>query len=323
MVFVRRPLRAAPKPPWAAGTLQLMWSSGRPPAADEEVLADQRPHPVFFLAPAVLAGVALAGAIAIAVEFPSAPAAVAWVLGAMVGLPAVWLAGRLVRWRVRRLVVTSCQVWYRRSLVRRDTVVLPVERICAAWSQQTLGERLVGTGRVLLDVPGEGPIVIGDVRRPRSVASRLSARLAAPARAAGPVAGSGGWGADIVPQAPGAAPVSAARSGAVWAAHARPDPPNRAGAVRFDETLPGDPLRGGPADAAAGGPDGPAPTWPGWSTTIPPTPVVWPPADGLPASLPAESSVAGRLMQLDDLWRRGVVSDEEYAEKKAELLRLL
>jgi hypothetical protein len=35
---------------------------------------------------------------------------------------------------------------------------------------------------------------------------------------------------------------------------------------------------------------------------------------------PGEETVAERLMQLDELRRRGIVTDEEFAAKKAELL---
>lgn len=315
-----------------------MWSSGRPPATDEEVLADQRPHPVFCLGPAALVCAALAGAVAIAVTFPSAPVAVAWVLAAMVGVPAAWLAGRLVRWRVIRLVVTSRRVVYRGRLRRRGTVVLPVERIAAARAEQSFGERIIGSGRLLLDVPEGGTFVIGDVRRPKSLVSGLSAQLRRPVA----VPGRERWGEGVARQVLDWPEPAAARSGTpapgTPAPAAAPGTARRAGFTLFDDatrddtpfddmsfedTLLGDPLRDEPPGGAVDAPGDRAFGGLHWSATIPPAPVVWPPGGGLSPPAPAESSVAGRLMQLDDLWRRGVVSDDEYARKKEELLRLL
>ncbi len=56
----------------------------------------------------------------------------------------------------------------------------------------------------------------------------------------------------------------------------------------------------------------------------------WPtsetPPSGTPAVVPArggDGSVADRLVQLDELRRRGIVNDAEFAAKKAELLARL
>ena len=85
-------------------------------ADDEEVLVDLRPHWVFLLGPAVLTVVAVAVAIAVAVEFPKAPVAVAGVLAVMVAVPALWLAGRVIRWLGISLVVTTTRLIYRQGV---------------------------------------------------------------------------------------------------------------------------------------------------------------------------------------------------------------
>jgi len=145
---------------------------------DEELLAELRPHPVVLVGPVVLLALALAGAVAIAVRFPSAPVAVAWLLAAMVVLPALWTAVRLLRWRSVRLVVTSSRLVYRRGVVGRDVVQLRFQRVAEVHCHQSLGARMVGTGRLVFEVAGaEAPLVVDDVRGPRRLQRMITAQL--------------------------------------------------------------------------------------------------------------------------------------------------
>lgn len=254
-------------------------------ADDEEVLAELRPHPVVLFAPVALVVIAFAGAIAIGVKFPDAPVAVVWVLAAMVALPAVWLLARVVRWRGVRLLVTDTRLLYRRGVLGRDLVQLRLQRVAEVHCVQSFGDRLVGCGRLVFEVTGDDPLLVDDVRRPKSVQRLIGTQLdgldAAPAAGRGRRPDERAWTAPGPTRpAPGAVPtVGAARTVPGWDA----TPPHGVAA---------------PPHGVAG----PPPVMGGGS---------------------AGASVTERLIQLDELRRRGIISDEEFVAKKSELLSRL
>ena len=256
---------------------------------EEEVLVDVRPHWVFVSGPATLTVLVLAGAFAIGYEFPQAPITVVWVLGAMVALPALWLAGRVVKWLGVSVVLTTHRLIYRRGIVRRDVTQLRLQRIAEVHLAQSMLDRLIGAGRLVVEVQGDPqPLFIDDVRRPRSLQRLLNEQLDQL---------DGAWPPGrISPSTPSGRP---ADTGAP-AFH----PPS------FDRTPPHGTVIGttllGVDDTGSV-----AATRP--KAVVDPTSFVVPPAGSIP----------DQLIQLDDLRRRGILTDAEFTAKKAELLRRL
>lgn len=144
---------------------------------DEDLLTEVRPHWTFLWGPAFLTVVAVAVASVVAVTFPNAPVAVAGVLGAMMAVPLVWLAGRLARWRGVRLAVTTRRILYRSGVLRRDVVQVPLTEVLEVHGQRDLGERLLGTGRLVIERGTGWPLVIEDVPRPRSLQRLIEGQL--------------------------------------------------------------------------------------------------------------------------------------------------
>jgi membrane protein YdbS with pleckstrin-like domain len=151
--------------------------SRRALADDEDVLVDVRLHWLFFVGPALLTAVAVGVAVAVVAKFPSAPVGVAWVLVAMVALPALWLVGRALRWRGISLVVTTVRLIYRQGLFGQDVVQVRLLRVSEVNSAQTLFGRMFGTGRLVIGITGEEPMVIHDVRRPRALQRVINRQL--------------------------------------------------------------------------------------------------------------------------------------------------
>jgi len=237
-------------------------------ADDEEVLVDLRPHWVFFAGPVILTAVAVAVAITIAVEFPTAPVAVAGVLAALVAAPLLWLAARVVRWLGISLVVTTARILYRQGIFGRDMVQLRLQRVTEVHFAQTLVDRLIGSGRLVVEITGGDPMVLDDVRRPRALQRVINRQLDELASAR-PYAGA----------IPGEHPADATRL------------------PSMDETPP----HGVPMPPAV-------PSTASQSASAPSAPV---------------QTIPDQLIQLDDLRRRGIISDGEFAVKKTELLRRL
>ncbi len=226
---------------------------------DEEVLVDLHPHWAFWLGPALVSLVALGVAVAVAVEFPTAPAFTAWILLALVAGPLLWLVGRLVRWKTTSLVVTTTRILYVRGVLRRDLVQIRLQRVTEVHVTQSLAERLVGAGRLIVEIEGEQPVFLDDVRRPRTL-QRVVVRQLDELTVGGRLAN-------------GSRPVQASRLG-----DDEPTPPHGV-------------LAPAGGESTSAGERGVGP-----------------------------SSVHGQLVELDDLWRRGILSDDEFTAKKTQLL---
>ncbi|MHB8219695.1 MAG: SHOCT domain-containing protein [Acidimicrobiales bacterium] len=266
-------------------------------ADDEEVLVDIHLHWVYFLGPAVLTAVAVAVAIAVAVRVPNAPTFVAWILGLMVAVPALWLGGRVFKWMGISLVVTTTRVIYRQGLLGRDIVQLRMQRVTEVHCTQTLLERLIGSGRMVIEVEGDGPMAIDDVRRPAVLQRVITRQLDAFQSALSPSTG--------IAHQPG--PVSrigdqrrGGGDGQSWDVTPPRGTPRFDSGSRVSETDPlpsveptGRESHGRPGNRA--------------DNTAPPIPVTM-------------ASISEQLVALEGLRRRGIVSDEEFAAKKAELL---
>jgi membrane protein YdbS with pleckstrin-like domain len=278
---------------------------------DEEVLVDLRPHWVFLLGPVVLTAVAVAVAVAVVARFPKAPVAVAGVLAAMVAVPGLWLLGRVVRWLGISLVVTTDRIVYRRGIFSRDMVQLRLQRVAEVHCTQTIVDRLIGNGRVVVELTGEPPMAIDDVRRPRALQRVINRQLDELAHG-GPAA-SPGRDQPLAPYPP-----------ATPAGHPAPQPgyPLASATYATDDTPPHGTLRHAvstsvPPSPALPPPGFADPTGPGGS----PLPTVA--VQGPPPAPPAPASIPEQLIQLDDLRRRGIISDGEFEAKKAELLSRL
>jgi hypothetical protein len=222
---------------------------------DEEVLVDQRPHWIFFLGPLVLTAASVAIVVVVVRQFPSAPVGVAWVLGALIAIPAIWLLVRLTRWFTSSFTVTDRRIVLRTGVLRRQLVNLRLQRVVDTHCSQQLPEMLIGSGRVVLEVEGEeGGFAIDDVRRPRAVQRVINRQLS--------------------------------QLDAAWRGR-------------------------GP---------GPATTW---RDDPSPQRHDWTPPAGVPTvrEAPSGGGVADQLFALDRLRRQGILSEDEFASKKAELLR--
>jgi membrane protein YdbS with pleckstrin-like domain len=243
---------------------------------DEELLVEARPHPVAVLAPALVLVVAAGGAVTIALRYPGAPVAVAWLLVAMVALPALWTGVRVLRWRSSRLFVTTRRLLSQRGVLGRDVVQLRLQRIAEVHCSQSLAQRLIGTGRLVFEVAGGAEqLAVEDVRRPRRLQRVITAQLDRLDILYGP--------SDAGLGARGYAPRARMHPSTLVAGRA-----SSGGGTTLDQSAR-----------------------PRWTDT---------PPHGVALGAGDARSVPGQILQLDELRRRGLLSDDEFAAKKAELL---
>lgn len=291
---LQRAARGCPPAVAGAGTLGRVPISRRTLADDEDVVVDLRLHWVFLAGPVVLTAAAVAVAITIAVEFPGAPVAVAGVLAAMIAVPALWSTGRIVRWLAISLVVTTTRIVFRQGVFSRNLVQLRLQRVAEVHCTQTVVDRLIGSGRLVIEVVGDQPLTVDDVRRPRVLQRVITRQL--DRQSHDPWSGPAAHASEVPP-----APASVPRPVSLGATPPHGTPPQ----PRWDEpTGPDD-----PPDHAGSGADLGYPAA-GTPTGILPGAHPGPPAPSIPE----------QLIQLDDLRRRGIISDGEFEAKKTELL---
>jgi membrane protein YdbS with pleckstrin-like domain len=137
---------------------------------DEDVLLDAHPHWIRLLGPFGLALVVLAGCIATFVCWSSAPSWIGIMLAAVIVIAGSAALGRYISWRATALIVTTRRVIYRSGVLHRIGREIPIDRVQDVTYHQTLFERLVGCGRLMIESAGErGLDDIRDVRHPEVV----------------------------------------------------------------------------------------------------------------------------------------------------------
>jgi membrane protein YdbS with pleckstrin-like domain len=138
----------------------------------EEVVVDLRPHWWFFAGPAALL-VATVVALVVAAAL-DAPGAIRLVF-ACVALAALgWFAGRYLRWATTNFAVTTDRIVFRHGVVSKQGIEIPLERVNTIFFHQSIWERVIGTGDLVIESAGErGSEPFTDIRRPSRVQNEI------------------------------------------------------------------------------------------------------------------------------------------------------
>ena len=145
----------------------------------ETITLDLHPH-WWFLAPAG-AATAVSGVMALTVlaQFDGWKETVAiyLMIGALV-VSAAWLVVKMVQWRTTYFVVTSHRVIYRQGVLARSGVEIPIERMSNVNFKQTIFERLIGAGDLIIESSGrDGQQKFSDIQNPEEVQNIVHAAL--------------------------------------------------------------------------------------------------------------------------------------------------
>ena len=264
---------------------------------DEELLAELRPHWIFLFGPLFTSIGVWIGLIVLVVLWQKAPGWTNYPILILALIPGLWLLGRFVRWRSYVVALTSTRILVRQGILGRDTVQLRLQRITEVNIRQQLIERVLGTGSLIIDVQGEDDsLTLEYMRKPAVVQRVLNSQI-------NEIVGGGrreAIPADMQPRDRHGAPYADQDTDEHRAGDAR-----RRDDDRFDEAHDTPPFGVG-ADVPV---DAPTPAAP--STAAPAAPAT-------PGT--ARFDIRDRLIELDDLRQRGILSEEEFAAKKSELL---
>jgi uncharacterized membrane protein YdbT with pleckstrin-like domain len=150
---------------------------------DEELIYDLRPHWLTLVVPvlitvAVMVAVGAAWVVMPAGDLQQPGRLAVGVLGLVVLLATV--VGRVLRWATTHLVLTTERLIFRSGVVAKFGREIPLERINDVTFSQSLFERLIGAGDLLVESAGEhGQSRFANLRDPEAVQIELYRQMEA------------------------------------------------------------------------------------------------------------------------------------------------
>lgn len=139
----------------------------------EELILDNRPHPIALARAVVVTVVVIVGWILVLANLPSGGAHdvlfwLAWGVGVVV---LVWWPVRdLVRFLTSHFVVTSDRVIHRAGWIAKNSMEIPLEAINDVRFHQGVFERMIGAGDLVIESAGtRGSETFEDIRKPEDV----------------------------------------------------------------------------------------------------------------------------------------------------------
>ncbi len=140
----------------------------------EQMVLELRPHWIALVGPVALAVLVVVGwilAFAYAPDSGAARTTVVWgatIVGLLVLL--VYAVPRVVAWATSLFVVTSDRIIHRKGLIAKSSMEIPLEAINDVRFEQSVFERMIGAGSLIIESAGErGRQVFEDIRHPEEV----------------------------------------------------------------------------------------------------------------------------------------------------------
>jgi uncharacterized membrane protein YdbT with pleckstrin-like domain len=149
--------------------------------ANETIALDMHPHWWYFSEPALsLLGSIILGIVVLAKT--DAGTNGRKVLGlialALLVLTAIWLVIRYLNWLTTNFVITSNRLIFRHGVVGKSGIEIPLERVNNVNFNQSVFERILGAGDLLIESGGEdGQQRFTDIRHPAQVQNLIHAQM--------------------------------------------------------------------------------------------------------------------------------------------------
>ncbi|MBA2387936.1 MAG: PH domain-containing protein [Acidimicrobiia bacterium] len=146
---------------------------------NETVAVDLHPHWWYFAEPvlAVVGSIVLAIVVFVLTD-GDAQRWLGFVTLGLIVVSAIWLITRYLKWGTTNFVITSDRVIYRSGVVSKRGIEIPLERVNNVMISQTVVERLLRTGDLMIESGGEtGQQRFTDIREPDRVKNLMHAMI--------------------------------------------------------------------------------------------------------------------------------------------------
>lgn len=145
----------------------------------EDIALDLHPHWEFFVKP----GAALVGAVAFGIFVLTRgdpPAAIEAIAGLLVLAALIWVGLTYAQWATTNFVVTTDRLIYRHGVLSKKGIEIPLERVNTVFFSQSLLERMLGSGDLVIESAGEmGRQEFSNVRKPSAVQNEIYRQMEA------------------------------------------------------------------------------------------------------------------------------------------------
>lgn len=166
----------------------------------ETVALDLHPHWWYFSEPvsALVASIVLGIAAKVAVDGDTEDV-LSWIAIVLIVVSALWLIFRYAKWATTNFVITSDRIIFRSGIIAKSGIEIPLERVNNVLFNQSIFERVLGAGDLLIESGGEaGQQRFTDIRRPERVQNLIHAQMEV--NEARRFSGVGGGGSDVATQ---------------------------------------------------------------------------------------------------------------------------
>lgn len=167
--------------------------------ANESIALDMHPHWWYFAEPAA----ALVGAIVLGIVILAKTDndALNWIALILLAISALWLVGRYLKWITTNFVITSQRLIFRQGVFAKSGIEIPLERVNNVNFNQSVFERMLGAGDLLIESGGEdGQQRFTDIRKPDKVQNLVHAQMEGLAMRRGGYARSAASESDVTAQ---------------------------------------------------------------------------------------------------------------------------
>ncbi|MFM2183595.1 MAG: hypothetical protein RJB61_1889 [Actinomycetota bacterium] len=146
----------------------------------ETVALDMHPHWWFFAeSVATLAGSLVAAIVVLGyLDDGTARDILSTLVIAMIAVSAAWVAIRYLKWYTTNFVITSQRLIFRQGVLSKSGIEIPLERVNNVNFHQSLFERIINAGDLLIESGGEtGQQRFTDIHNPDDVQNLISSLL--------------------------------------------------------------------------------------------------------------------------------------------------
>ena len=148
--------------------------------ANETIALDLHPHWWYFFGPVVALVASIIGGIwALTTDGSNNAGKVMRIvfLAALV-LTAIWLIARYLKWMTTHFVITSHRLIFRTGVLAKSGIEIPLERVNNVNFNQSVFERMLGAGDLLIESGGEdGQSRFADIKHPDQVQRMIHSQM--------------------------------------------------------------------------------------------------------------------------------------------------
>jgi membrane protein YdbS with pleckstrin-like domain len=175
---VRHPLRAGvPDPLASVGRMPYPRKNLNP---NETVALDMHPHWWFLSGPVSTLALSIVVGVVVLVEKGDSTFwdLISWVVLVLIALALLWSIGRYLKWVTTNFVITSQRLIFRQGVFAKSGIEIPLERVNNVNFGQSVLERVLGAGDLLIESGGEdGQQRFTDIRHPDQVQNLIHAQM--------------------------------------------------------------------------------------------------------------------------------------------------